>query len=157
MTFYTNVYVTDRTGEAKLIFAPAAIDYAPGVKAEFAADQISFTSVNESAVRKFSEWSIDAAGVTGFRVLDSVTGAETSVFVGGSITTSKIAEANSRVDITLVYGGSGSGSGGSTEKVLNLGKAIPKKGVDYWTPDDQAKIVEDVLNAMPDGDEVSYG
>lgn len=145
MTFYTNVYVTDRTGEAKLIFAPAAIDYAPGVKAEFAADQISFTSVNESAVRKFSEWSIDAAGVTGFRVLDSVTGAETSVSVGGSITTSKIVEANSRVDITLVYGGgSGGGSGGSTEKVLNLGKAIPKKGVDYWTAADKQGINDEI-------------
>lgn len=32
----------------------------------------------------------------------------------------------------------------------------PVKGVDYWTPEDQAKIVEDVLAAMPNGDEVSY-
>lgn len=32
----------------------------------------------------------------------------------------------------------------------------PVKGVDYWTADDQESIVNDVLAALPDGDEVSY-
>lgn len=32
----------------------------------------------------------------------------------------------------------------------------PEKGVDYWTPEDMAQIVQDVLEALPDGDEVSY-
>lgn len=32
----------------------------------------------------------------------------------------------------------------------------PVRGVDYWTDADQQKIVNDVLNALPDGDEVSY-
>lgn len=32
----------------------------------------------------------------------------------------------------------------------------PRKGVDYWTPDDKQSIIDDVLNALPNGDEVSY-
>ncbi len=32
----------------------------------------------------------------------------------------------------------------------------PVKGVDYFTEDDKSEIVEDVLAALPDGDEVSY-
>ena len=32
----------------------------------------------------------------------------------------------------------------------------PEKGVDYWTPEDIVQIVNDVLEALPDGDEVSY-
>ena len=32
----------------------------------------------------------------------------------------------------------------------------PKRGTDYWTPDDKSAIVQDVLNALPNGDEVSY-
>lgn len=31
----------------------------------------------------------------------------------------------------------------ATEKVLNLGKAIPKKGVDYWTNEDKQKISDE--------------
>lgn len=45
----------------------------------------------------------------------------------------------------------------ATKEVLILGKAIPKKGVDYWTDEDKAEMVQDVLNALPDGDEVAYG
>lgn len=32
----------------------------------------------------------------------------------------------------------------------------PVKGVDYWTEEDQAEMVQQVLSALPDGDEVSY-
>lgn len=32
----------------------------------------------------------------------------------------------------------------------------PQRGTDYWTAADQAKIVQDVLAALPDGDEVNY-
>lgn len=32
----------------------------------------------------------------------------------------------------------------------------PVRGTDYWTPADKAAIVQDVLNALPNGDEVSY-
>ena len=32
----------------------------------------------------------------------------------------------------------------------------PQRGVDYWTTADQAQIVQDVLAALPDGDEVNY-
>lgn len=31
---------------------------------------------------------------------------------------------------------------------LNLGKAIPKKGVDYWTAEDKAEIIAEVLAAL---------
>lgn len=43
------------------------------------------------------------------------------------------------------------------KKEISLGKAIPKKGVDYWTEADKAEIVQDVLDALLDGDEVAYG
>ena len=33
---------------------------------------------------------------------------------------------------------------------------IPVRGTDYWTAEDQAAIVSDVLAALPDGTEVSY-
>lgn len=33
----------------------------------------------------------------------------------------------------------------------------PIKGTDYWTDEDKAEIVTDVLAALPDGDEVAYG
>ena len=52
------------------------------------------------------------------------------------------AETNSFVD----SGVSSSGTDGAT----------PEKGVDYFTEDDVASIVNDVLNALPNGDEVSY-
>lgn len=32
----------------------------------------------------------------------------------------------------------------------------PVRGVDYWTDEDKQQIVDDVLNALPDGDGVSY-
>lgn len=32
----------------------------------------------------------------------------------------------------------------------------PLRGTDYWTSEDKAQIVQDVLAAMPNGDEVSY-
>ena len=32
----------------------------------------------------------------------------------------------------------------------------PVKGVDYWTEEDKAELVRDVLAELPDGDEVSY-
>jgi hypothetical protein len=32
----------------------------------------------------------------------------------------------------------------------------PEKGVDYWTPDDQAAIVEDVLKALPKAEEGEF-
>lgn len=32
----------------------------------------------------------------------------------------------------------------------------PQRGVDYWTAEDQKAIVDQVLAALPDGDEVSY-
>lgn len=32
----------------------------------------------------------------------------------------------------------------------------PQRGVDYWTASDQQQIVQDVLSALPNGDEVSY-
>lgn len=34
--------------------------------------------------------------------------------------------------------------------------AIPKKGVDYFTEEEKAEMVESVLDAIPDCDEVSY-
>lgn len=38
----------------------------------------------------------------------------------------------------------------------NADGKTPVKGTDYWTADDKAEIVADVLAALPDGDEVSY-
>lgn len=32
----------------------------------------------------------------------------------------------------------------------------PQKGVDYWTPTDKAEMVQEVINALPNGDEVYY-
>ena len=32
----------------------------------------------------------------------------------------------------------------------------PKRGTDYWTPEDKAEIVNDVLDALPNGNEVGY-
>lgn len=43
------------------------------------------------------------------------------------------------------------------EKEKDLGKVVPEKGVDYWTEEDKAEIVKDVLDALPNGDEVAYG
>lgn len=43
------------------------------------------------------------------------------------------------------------------KKQINLGKVVPEKGVDYWTEADKAEIVQSVLDALPDGDEVAYG
>lgn len=43
------------------------------------------------------------------------------------------------------------------EKEKDLGKVVPEKGVDYWTEADKAEIVQSVLDALPDGDEVAYG
>lgn len=40
---------------------------------------------------------------------------------------------------------------------INLGKAIPKKGVDYWTEADKKEIIAFVLAEISDGDEVAYG
>ena len=34
--------------------------------------------------------------------------------------------------------------------------ATPVRGLDYWTEEDQAAMVNAVLDALPDGDEVSY-
>lgn len=34
--------------------------------------------------------------------------------------------------------------------------ATPVKGVDYWTETDQAQIVQDVLDALPNADAESY-
>lgn len=35
-------------------------------------------------------------------------------------------------------------------------KGTPEKGVDYWTEEDKAEIVQDVLDALPDGDSTEY-
>lgn len=43
------------------------------------------------------------------------------------------------------------------KKEINLGKAIPKKGVDYWTADDKQEIIDAVLAALPNGDDEIYG
>ena len=34
--------------------------------------------------------------------------------------------------------------------------ATPVRGVDYWTEEDQAAMVNAVLDALPDADEISY-
>lgn len=34
--------------------------------------------------------------------------------------------------------------------------AVPEKGVDYWTEEDKEEIVQDVLDALPDGDSTEY-
>lgn len=57
-------------------------------------------------------------------------------------------------------------TGTTTAKVINgrdgtPGQAgadgkTPVKGVDYWTAEDQQSIIQDVLTALPDGNEVSY-
>lgn len=43
------------------------------------------------------------------------------------------------------------------KKQINLGKVIPKKGVDYWTEADKEEIVTEVLKGIADGDEAAYG
>lgn len=43
------------------------------------------------------------------------------------------------------------------KKQINLGKVVPEKGVDYWTEEDKQEIVDAVLKALPNGDEVTYG
>ena len=56
------------------------------------------------------------------------------------------------------------GSQGNTGPAGADGKAgsdgadgyTPQRGVDYWTAEDQQTIVDQVLAALPDGDEVSY-
>ena len=35
-------------------------------------------------------------------------------------------------------------------------KGTPEKGVDYWTEADKEEIVQDVLDALPDGDSTEY-
>lgn len=40
---------------------------------------------------------------------------------------------------------------------INLGKVVPQRGVDYWTEADKKAIVAEVLEALPNGDEVAYG
>lgn len=35
-------------------------------------------------------------------------------------------------------------------------KMKPEKGVDYWTDEDKEEIVQDVLDALPDGDSTEY-
>lgn len=35
------------------------------------------------------------------------------------------------------------------KKQINLGKVVPEKGVDYWTEEDKAEIVQSVLDALP--------
>jgi hypothetical protein len=42
------------------------------------------------------------------------------------------------------------------EAVTGGGGHTPEKGVDYWTEEDKAEIVADVLEALPNGDEVDY-
>ena len=45
----------------------------------------------------------------------------------------------------------------TTFEVRNGSKGTtPQKGTDYWTAADQQAIVDQVLAALPDGDEVSY-
>lgn len=44
---------------------------------------------------------------------------------------------------------------GTTTATIQHGHT-PVKGTDYWTEADKAEIVQDVLAALPDGDEVSY-
>ena len=41
-------------------------------------------------------------------------------------------------------------------KKYATGGAVPKKGVDYWTEEDKEEIVQDVLDALPDGDSTEY-
>lgn len=43
------------------------------------------------------------------------------------------------------------------EKTKDLGKVVPEKGVDYWTEDDKQEIIDAVIAALPNGDEVAYG
>lgn len=35
------------------------------------------------------------------------------------------------------------------EKTKDLGKVVPKKGVDYWTEEDKAEIIDAVIAALP--------
>ena len=51
------------------------------------------------------------------------------------------------------------GPAGATGATGSPGKDgyTPVKGTDYWTEEDKAEIVADVLAALPDGDEVTYG
>ena len=44
---------------------------------------------------------------------------------------------------------------GTTTAAVKNGDT-PKKGVDYWTDADKAEMVNAVLAALPDGDEVAY-
>ena len=36
------------------------------------------------------------------------------------------------------------------------GGSTPQRGVDYWTEEDKQEIIDDVLAAIPDGDDVQY-
>ena len=42
------------------------------------------------------------------------------------------------------------------EAAAESGRFTPKKGIDYYTEEDRASFVQQVLAALPDGDEVAY-
>ena len=41
-------------------------------------------------------------------------------------------------------------------EAIGLPGYTPQKGIDYWTEEDKAEIIQLVLASIPDGDEVSY-
>ena len=64
--------------------------------------------------------------------------------------------AQTRTKVGNIMGPQGpAGPQGATGPQGPTGPA-PIKGVDYWTESDQAAIVQDVLNALPDADTESF-
>ena len=79
-------------------------------------------------------------GNPGFSPIATVTQTETGATIS-------IQDATGTTTATITNGQDGApGADGYT----------PQRGVDYWTTADQQQIVQDVLAALPDGDEVNY-
>lgn len=77
---------------------------------------------------------------------------------GTNATTAAAARTNlsvyskAEVDAAIAASGGGSGEPGAPGEP----GYTPQKGIDYWTEEDKAEMVNDVLDALPDGDGVNY-
>ena len=65
-----------------------------------------------------------------------------------------VEDAELQINVQLIEGSAKGDPGGPGAKGEQ--GDTPIKGTDYWTASDKAEIVSDVLDALPDGDEVGY-
>lgn len=94
------------------------------------------------------------AGSDGFSPIATVTQTETGATIS-------IQDKSGTTTATITNGApgpqGGKGDPGETGPQGEQGPAgyTPQRGVDYWTAADQAQIVQDVLAALPEAEEVS--